>query len=116
MSGAQFNLDNLTVIVDSNKYISLGPLAEIMNIEPLANRLRDFGWAVNEIDGHDMSQIVGTLEKVPFTSGKPSAIIANTVKGKGVSFMENVPMWHYRAPNKEEVELALQELKEGLDR
>lgn len=116
MSGAQFNLDNLTVVIDSNKYISLGPIAEIMNIEPLGDRLRDFGWAVNEIDGHDMNQIVGALEKVPFKSGKPSAIIANTVKGKGVSFMENVPMWHYRAPNEEEAELALQELKEALDK
>lgn len=116
MSGAQFNLDNLTVVIDSNKYISLGPIAEIMNIEPLSERLRDFGWAVNEIDGHDMNQIVGALEKVPFKSGKPSAIIANTVKGKGVSFMENVPMWHYRAPNEGEAELALRELKEALDK
>ncbi|MBA7685373.1 Apulose-4-phosphate transketolase subunit A [subsurface metagenome] len=87
-----------------------------MNIQPLGDRLRDFGWAVNEIDGHDMGQVVGALEKVPFTSGKPNAIVANTIKGKGVSFMENVAMWHYRGPNKEEAELALQELKEALDR
>ena len=114
MSGSQFSLDNLTAIIDSNKFISLGSISEIMNIEPLSERLRDFGWAVDEIDGHDINQIVSSIEKVPFESGKPSAIIANTVKGKGVSFMENVPMWHYRAPNKEEAELALRELKEAL--
>ena len=116
MSGAQLGLDNLTAIIDSNKLISLGSISEIMNIDPLSDRLRDFGWAVDEVDGHDMNQIVSSLEKVPFEPGRPSAIIANTVKGKGVSFMENVPMWHYRAPREEEVEVALRELKAALDK
>lgn len=116
MSGAQLGLDNLTLIIDNNKFISLGPLAGIMNIEPLGDRLRDFGWGVEEIDGHDMNQIVSALEKVPFEPGKPSVIVANTVKGKGVSFMENVAMWHYRGPNPEEAKAALQELREALEK
>lgn len=115
-SGAQFHLDNLTLIIDSNKFISLGPLTEIMNVEPLGDRLRDFGWAVREIDGHNMKEVVGVLESAPFVPGKPNAIIANTIKGKGVSFMENVAMWHYRGPNREEATIALKELQEALNR
>lgn len=115
MSASQFKLDGLTAIIDSNKYESLGRVSEIMNIEPLAEKLRSFGWAVCEIDGHDMSQIVDALERVPVESGKPTAIVAHTVKGKGVSFMENVPMWHYRAPNEQEADTAFSELEAALD-
>jgi transketolase len=115
ISGAQFKLDNLTLIVDSNKYISLGTLSSIMNIEPLCTRLRDFGWEVAEMDGHCMEDIVSTLENRMSELGKPRAIVANTVKGKGVSFMENVSKWHYRAPNKEEEETAYRELRQELD-
>ena len=114
MSAAQFGLNGLTAVIDSNKYESLGRVSEIMNIEPLGDKLRSFGWSVREIDGHDMGQIVDALERVPFESGKPSAIIANTVKGKGVSFMENVPMWHFRAPNDQEAKIAFSELEEAL--
>ncbi|MFC2070300.1 transketolase [Chloroflexota bacterium] len=114
MSGAQLGLDNLTLIIDNNRFISLGPLAEIMNVEPLGDRMRDFGWGVEVIDGHDMGQIVSALEKIPFEAGKPSVIVSNTVKGKGVSFMENVAMWHYRGMNEEEAEIASRELKEAL--
>jgi transketolase len=114
MSAAQFGLDRLTAIIDSNKYESLGRVSEIMNIEPLGDKLRSFGWSVREINGHDMDQILNALENIPLESGKPTAVIAHTVKGKGVSFMENVPMWHYRAPNEEEAKEAFSELQEAL--
>ena len=116
MSAVQFQLDCLTAVFDSNKYESLGRVSEIMGIEPFGERLRTFGWAVREIDGHDMRQILDALESVPFEGGKPSAVVAHTIKGKGVSFMENVPMWHYRAPNEQETRSALEELDAALAR
>lgn len=109
-AGAQHRLDSLTVVVDSNKLVSLGRTADIMNIEPLGERLRAFGWSVREIDGHRMEEIVDALEGVPFEAGKPNAIVAHTVKGKGVSFMEGAPMWHLRGPSKEEARKAFAEL------
>jgi transketolase len=111
MAGAQFKLDNLTAIIDSNKYESLGTVEEILSIEPLGERLADFGWAVREIDGHDMARILDALENAPYEEGKPNAIVAHTVKGKGVSFMEGVSMWHYRGPSEDEAEKARAELK-----
>ena len=116
MSASQYNLDNLTIIIDYNKYISLGTINSIMNIDPLKKRFESFGWAVNEIDGHNMGEIVSSLEKIPYNKDKPSAIIANTIKGKGVSFMENVPMWHFRAPSPEEAILARKELEKVLEK
>jgi transketolase len=113
MSASQYNLDNLTIIIDYNKYISLGTINSIMNIDPLKKRFESFGWAVNEIDGHNMGEIVSSLEKVPFKKDKPSAIIAHTIKGKGVSFMENVPMWHFRAPSPNEALQAKNELEKA---
>lgn len=110
-SGAQFKLDNLTAIVDCNGYESLGTVDEIMSIEPLGDRLRSFGWAVAEIDGHDFDQLIPSLENIPLEAGKPTAIISRTAKGKGVSFMENVSKWHYRAPSPDEAALARTELK-----
>ena len=114
MSASQYKLDNLTMIIDYNKYISLGTINSIMNIDPLKKRFESFGWMVNEIDGHNMGEIVSSLEKIPYNKEKPSAIIANTIKGKGVSFMENVPMWHFRAPSPEEALQAREELEKVL--
>jgi transketolase len=111
MAGAQHKLDNLTAVVDSNKLESLGRVEDILSIEPLGERLRHFGWAVREIDGHNMDEIVAALEAVPFEAGKPSAIVAHTVKGKGVSFMENITMWHYRTPTEQEWKQARAELE-----
>ena len=82
-----------------------------MDLEPFAKKWESFGWAVREIDGHNFECIETMLGSVPFEPGKPSCIIAHTVKGKGVSFMEDHVIWHYKFPNKEEVELALEELK-----
>jgi transketolase len=104
-------LDNLVTIVDYNKIQSLGSVEEVLDLHPLGAKWESFGWAVREIDGHNLSQIASVLQSVPFQTGKPSCIIAHTVKGKGVSFMENKLLWHYRAPNDEEFRLALSELE-----
>ncbi len=116
MSESQYRLDNLTMIIDYNKYISLGTINSIMNIDPLKKRFESFGWMVDEIDGHSMGEIITSLEKIPYSKDKPTAIIANTIKGKGVSFMENVPMWHFRAPSPEEALLARKELEKVMEK
>ncbi|MGQ0811182.1 MAG: transketolase [Nitrospiraceae bacterium] len=107
-------LDNLIAIVDYNKIQSLGAVKDILDLDPLAAKWEAFGWNVRTIDGHDLNQIDRTLRSVPFTRGRPSCIIANTVKGKGVSFMENQILWHYRAANQQEYLRALQELEAGV--
>lgn len=103
-------LDNLVVIIDYNKLQSFGAVKEILDPEPLKDKLQAFKWSVKEINGHDLSDIQRVFLKIPFEKGKPSFIIADTIKGKGVSFMENNNVWHYKAPNKENFELALKEL------
>lgn len=103
-------LDNLTAIVDYNKIQSLGTVKEVLDLEPFAQKWSAFGWAAREIDGHDLGQIEETLASVPAEVNKPTCIVAHTVKGKGVSFMENKLLWHYRAPDQEEMSKALVEL------
>ncbi len=103
-------LDNLVAIVDYNKIQSLGAVKEVLELEPLAEKWKAFRWGVREIDGHDFAQIETTLGSVPFEPGRPSCVIAHTVKGKGVSFMEHQLAWHYRSPNAEELRQALAEL------
>jgi transketolase len=110
MEAAHYRLDNLIGIVDNNKLQIDGPVSEVMNIEPLPEKYRSFGWEVIQIDGHDMRQILLSLGKAKEGLGKPAVIIADTVKGKGVSFMENVPGWHGKAPNHDEMVKGLQEL------
>jgi len=95
-------LDNLIAIVDHNKLQSLGRVEDILSLNPFSDKWRSFGWEVKEVDGHNISQITKTLESIPFTKDKPSVLIAHTIKGKGLSFMENVPIWHYRIPDKKE--------------
>ncbi len=109
----QHQLDNLVAIVDYNKIQSFGSVKEVLDLDPLADKWRAFRWAVREIDGHDHAQIESVLASVPFEPGKPSVIIAHTVKGKGVSFMENQLAWHYRSPNAEQLAQALSELGVG---
>jgi transketolase len=104
-------LDNLVVIVDYNKIQSFGTVKEVLDLEPLADKWRSFGWATLEIDGHDFRQIETALLNVPIKQGQPSCIIAHTVKGKGVSFMENRLAWHYRSPDDNELQQALAELE-----
>jgi len=104
-------LDNLVALVDYNKIQSLGTVGDVLNLEPLAEKWRSFGWVVREIDGHNISEIEEALRVIPFQVDRPSCLIAHTVKGKGVSFMENKLLWHYRAPDVEELRVALEELK-----
>ena len=103
-------LDNLVAIVDYNKIQSFGTVKEVLDLDPLASKWQAFGWATREIDGHDFVQIENALLSVPFETGRPSCIIAHTVKGKGVSFMEGQLAWHYKAPNDEQLRQALAEL------
>ncbi len=103
-------LDNLVAIVDYNKLQAFGKVKEVLDLDPLAAKWQAFGWAVREIDGHDFGQILDALTSVPLVTGKPTCIVAHTVKGKGVSFMENELAWHYKPPDKEELSQALQEL------
>jgi len=104
-------LDNLIAIVDYNKIQSLGTVKEVLDLEPFAEKWKAFGWTVEEIDGHDFPQIERTLTDLPLQPGKPTCIIAHTIKGKGVSFMENELLWHYRSPDGAEMINALAELE-----
>ena len=113
MAGAQFDLDNLYLIVDYNHLQVDGTVEQIMNISPLRQKLEAFNWRVLEVDGHNMSAILDTLAEATAPHEGPTAIIAHTIKGKGVSFMENQVEWHGLAPSDEQYEQALRELDEG---
>jgi len=108
----QYQLDNLVAIVDYNKIQSLDYVKKVMDLEPFTKKWQSFGWRVREIDGHNVAEIHQALSQVPFKSRHPSCVIAHTIKGKGVSFMEDTVLWHYRSPQGEEYESALAELKE----
>ncbi|WP_103895599.1 transketolase [Caloramator fervidus] len=110
MTAAHYKLDNLTAFLDHNGLQIDGPVSEVMNVEPVDEKFKAFGWHVIVIDGHDFEQIFKAIDEAKATKGKPTIIIANTIKGKGVSFMENVVGWHGTAPNKEQCEKALAEL------
>ena len=114
MFAAQHKLDNLVAIVDHNKLQSLGPVNDIVSLQPFRDKWASFGWEVREVDGHSIAGIADTMQKTPFAKNRPGVLIAHTVKGKGVSFMENVPLWHYRLPNAEEMKVTLAEL--GMDK
>jgi transketolase len=110
MACAHYKCDNLCAILDCNAFQIDGKTCEIMNLEPLKDKWQAFGWHAIEINGHDIKQILAAYNEALTIKGKPSIIIARTVKGKGVSFMENVCDFHGRAPTKEETEKALKEL------
>jgi len=110
MFSAHHQLDNLIAIIDYNKIQALGHTRDVMDLEPFVDKWKAFGWAVHEVDGHDVNALEKTLANVPFKPDKPSCLIAHTVKGKGVSFMEDNLLWHYRNPQGEEYEKAMQEL------
>lgn len=110
MAAAHYRLSNLTVIVDYNRLQIDGPVAEVMSPEPVADKFRAFGLTVLEIDGHDIKDIMTALEAARNNQARPTAIIARTVKGKGVSFMEGQVDWHGKAPGREEAEKALAEM------
>lgn len=108
MFSAHHQLDNMTIIIDNNNLQAMDTLSNIMSLDRFDDRLRSFGLSVTEIDGHNYDEISTSLRHN--TPGRPSAVIAHTVKGKGISFMEGVPIWHYRVPKGEELDTALGEL------
>jgi transketolase len=110
MSASHFKVDNLVAFVDHNDLQLDGWTREVMNLEPLLQKWQSFGWHTFEVDGHDLTQLSEALEQAREVKGQPSVIIAHTVKGKGVSFMENNVDFHGKVPTQEEVEKALQEL------
>lgn len=110
MFAAANRLDRILAIVDNNNQQAVGRTDELTGFTSYADKFRAFGWAVREVNGHDMGQVLDTLQAFPFEAGKPSAIIARTVAGRGVSFMENQPYWHYRCPSSEDIRNALGEL------
>jgi len=107
---SHLKMDNLTAIVDYNKIQALGHTKDVLNLEPLRKKWEAFGWAVHEIDGHNLKEIEMELSKLPIEKDKPSCVIAHTVKGKGISFMENKLLWHYRSPQGKEFEDAMNEM------
>lgn len=113
MTASHYKLDNVTAILDYNGLQIDGPVKDVMNINPISNKWRAFGWYVIEINGHDFKEIFYSFEKVKKLKGKPGIIIAHTTKGKGVSFMENVVDFHGKAPTKEQTVQALKELEEN---
>lgn len=111
LAAAHYGLDNLVIINDKNNLQLAGPTREIMNTDPLADKWRAFGMQVTECQGNDMASVVSTLEGLK-QEGKPNVVIANTIKGAGISFIQGRPEWHHRVPKGEEIELALEELKD----
>jgi transketolase len=111
MAASHFGLGNLAVIVDRNTLQLADRTESIMALEPLADKWRAFGFEVHEIDGNDMEEVVRTLEGLDYSGTVPHAIIAHTVKGKGVSFMEDSPPWHHKVPAGEEISRAIEELE-----
>jgi len=114
LTASKYKLDNLTAIVDRNGVQLDGPTEAIMPLDPLRDKWLSFGWHPIEVDGHNVLELMKTLDEAIRMGVVPTVIIAHTVKGKGVSFMENDSKWHGRPPNKEEYETALKELKGGL--
>jgi transketolase len=111
MSAAYYKLDNLVVIVDRNGLQITGPTEEVMALEPLEDRFKAFGYAVKTADGNNVADLVDVFDQVPFEKGKPSLILANTIKGYGISFIANKVNWHHHVPSDEEFTLAMNELE-----
>jgi transketolase len=110
MTAQHYHLDNLVIIVDRNR-IQQGDFTEnTIRMDPVAPKWEAFGFAVREVDGHNHEELLNTLESIPLSPGKPTCIIANTIKGKGVSFAENKPAWHHGVPTREQLALAAEEL------
>lgn len=111
MASSHYQCDNLCGILDYNGFQIDGKTCDIMDLEPIISKWQAFGWHTIEIDGHNLKQILAAYEEAKVTKGKPTIIIAHTIKGKGVSFMENVCDFHGRAPTKDEAQKALEELR-----
>ncbi len=114
MMAAHYKLDNLTAILDHNALQITGPNREVCSPYPISDKWEAFGWKVIETKGNDIASLRKTFEKIPVENGKPTLIIANTIKGKGVSFMENEKKWHHGVPSDEQYELAIKEIESEL--
>ena len=112
MGASKHRLENLVTVVDYNKFQSYGPTSEVVELEPLADKWRSFGWSVLEIDGHDHGAITAALDAD--SAGRPKAILAHTIKGKGVAYMEGRLAWHYQSPDAKQLADALAGLGCGL--
>lgn len=110
LTASHYQLDNLTAIVDYNQLQITGKTRDVCNTDPLREKFEAFGWCVSKADGHDVVDLTETLQKAPFMREKPSLMIAHTIKGKGVSFIENQVGWHHHAPSDEEFDAAMKEL------
>ncbi|MBU7591195.1 transketolase [Metabacillus halosaccharovorans] len=115
MAASQYKLDNLTAIIDRNRLQITNNTEDVMGLEPLGDKWRSFGWEVVEVDGNDVEELVNVFSHTQKTPGKPTLILANTVKGKGISFAENQVGWHHRVPTEEEYNLAMEELSKQLE-
>lgn len=111
MTAAHYRLDNLTVIIDRNKYQITGNTEDVNGLEPLADKFTAYGCAVTECDGNDIASLVHAFGQLPLAANKPNVILAHTIKGKGISFMEAGSKWHHRVPNDHEYALAIAELE-----
>ena len=111
MDASHYQLDNLSVIIDRNRLQISGTTEEVMGLEPLQAKFESFGFCVREVDGNDVAALSAILKEVPFEKGRPSLVIAHTIKGKGVSFMENQVQWHHAVPTDEQFRQAIQELE-----
>jgi transketolase len=110
LSASHYKLDNLCAILDKNNLQITGATADVCNTDPVDKKFEAFGWEVRHVDGHDLKQLKETFDAVPFVKGKPSLVIAHTVKGKGVSYMENQLKWHHGVPTQQQYADALEEL------
>ena len=113
LSAAHYQLDNLYAILDYNQQQITGAVQEVMDTGSISEKLRAFGWAVREVDGHDLKELEVALNNGPLEVGKPSFIIAHTIKGKGISFMERVLKWHHGVPSPEQYKQAQKELDQA---
>jgi transketolase len=113
MAAAHYQLDNLVVIVDRNRLQITGPTEDVLALEPLADKFKAFGYAVRTCNGNDVADLARIFEQVPFEPGRPNLILANTIKGKGVSFIEGQVAWHHRVPTDDQLARALKELEQA---
>jgi transketolase len=114
LTASHYKLDNLCAIIDYNKLQITGPTSEVCNTDPIDAKFESFGWAVHHLDGHDLNKLKETFDSLPFIAGKPNLVIAHTVKGKGISYMENVIKWHHGVPSEKQYEDALSELDNAM--
>jgi transketolase len=114
LTASQYKLDNLCAIIDNNKLQITGPTKDVCSTDPIDKKFENFGWAVRHVDGHDLDELKKTFDAMPFTEGKPNLVIAHTIKGKGVSYMENVSKWHHGVPSEQQFADAMSELDNAM--